>query len=388
MDGSRIESGEAIEHRDRTFIGHRDEVDPEWHRAMREMKEQEVIKFTPPAHWLDDEDEEDSPESTSETDPELTQTGCLSPVRLGQHEEKAQPVCDKDPEIEESDPRGKQVGNDQDCTAVQELSTQVAAPKDLTSDSLQAIIEFDRQTVQMFFSPKSAIADFKKKVSDLWNFPVKMYCLLINGVHESISIKNWPTCSIIRVKIGGSGGNPDGVKEIRRSEENPQKGWKWPTFKPAPPVKRELVSLGEGRPDGIRTVEERIEMRHETGRFRFKKWRRFVNQELSPSPLVLIEEEEEEEIQDSGLLNEEEPPEKPLESLEELDMREERTKDGLDCTMKEGPGLQRDEDTGLAAIQWFTADLIPRPILATRKLQLPRLSEPDFFFFDEDIELV
>jgi hypothetical protein len=33
-----------------------------------------------------------------------------------------------------------------------------------------------------------------------------------------------------------------------------------------------------------RTVEERVEMRHEEGRLKFKKWRRFVDQQTDPSP--------------------------------------------------------------------------------------------------------
>jgi hypothetical protein len=53
-------------------------------------------------------------------------------------------------------------------------------------------------------------------------------------------------------------------------------------------------------------VEERIQLRHKRGRFRFRKWRRFINQDQESSPLVLIEEvrteeEEEKEEEDPGL---------------------------------------------------------------------------------------
>jgi hypothetical protein len=43
-----------------------------------------------------------------------------------------------------------------------------------------------------------------------------------------------------------------------------------------------------------RTVEERIELKHAAGRLKFKRWRRFVNQEQEPSPLTETREEEEE----------------------------------------------------------------------------------------------
>jgi hypothetical protein len=88
INGKRIEAGTALEHGDRVLNCHRDEVDPGWwSRAMREMKEREEIKFTPPTHWLEDEEE---------VDPEIPQSGWLSSSRLCQHEEKAQTVWDKD----------------------------------------------------------------------------------------------------------------------------------------------------------------------------------------------------------------------------------------------------------------------------------------------------
>jgi hypothetical protein len=115
--------------------------------------------------------------------------------------------------IEESDARGKQVGNDQDCTVEEDLRSELATLKDAIPSTLRAIIEYGRQAVQMFFSPGNAIADFKRKVKELWNIPVKMYHLLINGAHESRPIKDWPMCFIVRVAIRGSGGNPDWESE-------------------------------------------------------------------------------------------------------------------------------------------------------------------------------
>jgi hypothetical protein len=37
----------------------------------------------------------------------------------------------------------------------------------------------------MFFSPKNALADFQRKVKELWNIPKKHYYLSINGIQES-----------------------------------------------------------------------------------------------------------------------------------------------------------------------------------------------------------
>jgi hypothetical protein len=64
-------------------------------------------------------------------------------------------------------------------------------------DTLRAIISFERQSVQMFFSPKNAVTDFKKKVKELWTIPERMYHLLINGAHESISQITWPNLTSV-----------------------------------------------------------------------------------------------------------------------------------------------------------------------------------------------
>jgi hypothetical protein len=201
MDGTRIASGEAIEHRARVRISHRDEVDPDWwHRAMREMREREEVKFTPPAHWLEDnEEEEESSESA--------QSGCLSSSRLCQHEEKAQIVSGMETSVE-VDSRGKSDDSNivvKDSTVTEDLRSQLSILKESSPYTLQAIITFQRQSVQMFFSPENAIADFKSKVKELWNIPVKMYDLSINGMHEGTPIKTWPKFSGVQVNIKGLG---------------------------------------------------------------------------------------------------------------------------------------------------------------------------------------
>jgi hypothetical protein len=59
MSGERIQAGEIVPHGSRVLIRHRDEADHHWwHRAMIEMKKESEPKFTPPAHCLEDEDEE------------------------------------------------------------------------------------------------------------------------------------------------------------------------------------------------------------------------------------------------------------------------------------------------------------------------------------------
>jgi hypothetical protein len=119
--GKRIEAGVAIEHRSRITIGLRDEVDPDWwHRAMREMKKEEEIRFTPPSHWLEDEEED-----VSDTNPEFAQSGCLSPSRLDQHGEKAQIICDKDAPSNPDTVQGMVRGMSASCTADEELRSEL-----------------------------------------------------------------------------------------------------------------------------------------------------------------------------------------------------------------------------------------------------------------------
>jgi hypothetical protein len=121
LDGKRIEAGTVLEHGDRVLIRHRDEADPEWwHRAMKESEKatpvQPVAQIESGQPTVKTEEKEDKKE-----DPELAQpASCLPTSKLDQHEAKAQVSGDKDQSLsitEESDTRGKQVGNDQDCTA-------------------------------------------------------------------------------------------------------------------------------------------------------------------------------------------------------------------------------------------------------------------------------
>jgi hypothetical protein len=211
LDGSRIEAGEAIEHHSRILIGHRDEIDPDWwHRPMREMKKREDIEFTPPADCLEDEEEETVPEPAQ---PAL----CLPSSRLDQHKGEAHVDGGMETSKEESNVRGKpeDVNTLEDCTAAVDLKSQLLTLKESVPKTLQAIISFERHSVQMFFSPENAIADFKRKVKDLWNIPEKMYYLLINGVHELITPKSWPKCSPIQVMIKGLlGGGKAGALTI------------------------------------------------------------------------------------------------------------------------------------------------------------------------------
>jgi hypothetical protein len=55
----------------------------------------------------------------------------------------------------------------------------------------------------MFFSSENAIADFERKVKELWNIPRKMYYLLINGKYESHVSVDWPNCAMVCVKLKG-----------------------------------------------------------------------------------------------------------------------------------------------------------------------------------------
>jgi hypothetical protein len=106
MNGMRIGDDEPIEHGDRVLIGHRDEVDRDWwHRAMREMRERQDIKFTPPTHWSENEEEDPAHE---EEVPEPAQPALCSPSsRLDQHEGKAQVDGGMETSEEESNARDK-----------------------------------------------------------------------------------------------------------------------------------------------------------------------------------------------------------------------------------------------------------------------------------------
>jgi hypothetical protein len=273
-DGTRIGDGEAIPHHAHIIIGLRDEVDPDWwHRAMRGMKESETI--TPTSHWTEDESEDE--ESTPNTDSEFAQPECLAPARLDQHGATAQVDGDKDAHPDEdpdtmqrqetfteeksvlsTDPEfaqpeclapaklfqpgaTAQVDGDKDahsdedsditqgksasCTADECLRSELSALRSSVPNTFHAFISFWRQSVQMFFSPKNAIADFQRRVKELWNIPKKHYYLLFNGVHDSIPPKSWSNNTLVQVKIKGLlGGSPIRYRYATRFDGKRTKG--------------------------------------------------------------------------------------------------------------------------------------------------------------------
>jgi hypothetical protein len=170
------------------------------------MKDQSKEPFTPPSHWVEDESEDD--ESASINDPEIAQPECLAPSRLDQPGATAQvdgnkdahPVPDAEPDITQ--------GKSASCTADESLRTELATLCSSVPDTLRALITFERQSVQMFFSPENPIASFRNKVEETWNIPSEIYHLLINGVHESRTPKAWPHCTNVQIKIRG----PEGTK--------------------------------------------------------------------------------------------------------------------------------------------------------------------------------
>jgi hypothetical protein len=121
-------------------------------------------------------------------DPEPVQPDCLAPARLDQPDATAQ-VCDgKDAHQEEDseDTRGKPVS----CTAVESLRSELDTLKLSVPDTFHAIITYEKQSVQMFFSPKNAITDIQRKVKEPWNIPRKLFYLMINGVQDSVTIRS------------------------------------------------------------------------------------------------------------------------------------------------------------------------------------------------------
>jgi hypothetical protein len=160
------------------------------------------------------EDEEEPTHSEEEEEvPESAQPAFRLPSsRLDQHEGKAQVDGGMETSEEESNARGKSGDSNivvKDCTVAVDLQSQLSILKDSIPDTRQAIITFQGQSVQMFFSPENAIADFKRKVKELWNIPVKMYYLIANGIHESL-VKAWHNVTSVSVNIRGMGGRKTG----------------------------------------------------------------------------------------------------------------------------------------------------------------------------------
>jgi hypothetical protein len=155
-DGTRIDDGEAIPHHARIIIGLRDEVDPEsWHKAMNDVHSR--ISTVPTQ------------------DPEPVQPACLAPARLDQPGATPQ-VCDGEDAHQDGDSDITQ-GKSASCTADENLRSEWEALKKSVPNTLRAIITFEKQSVQMFFSPEHALDDFRRKVKELWNIPVGQFYL-------------------------------------------------------------------------------------------------------------------------------------------------------------------------------------------------------------------
>jgi hypothetical protein len=214
-NGKRIETGTVLEHRSRVLIGLRDVVDPDWwHRAMSEMTKKEDSDL-PRTH-----EEEKVPESAQ---PAL----CLPSSRIDQHEGKAQVDSGMETSEEKSNARGKSGDSTivvKDCTVAVDFQHQLSVLRRAIPNTLQAMITFQRQSVQMFFSPENAIADFKRKVKELWNIPTKMFYLLVNGVHESL-VNPWNSVSSVLVKIRGLGAGQHEFMKIHLKVEQGRKAY-------------------------------------------------------------------------------------------------------------------------------------------------------------------
>jgi hypothetical protein len=187
-DGTRIDDGESIPHHAHIVIGLRDEVDPEWrNKAIYESTHVNPIP-----------------------DPRSVQPACLAPARLDQPGATAQVSDGEDAHQDEDsdDSRGKSAS----CTAAENLRSELDTLKNSIPETLRAIITFEKQTVQMFSSPESALEDFRRKVKELWNIPKKLHCLLINGKHEETSWTPRLGNDAAQVKIKGLlGGGKSGT---------------------------------------------------------------------------------------------------------------------------------------------------------------------------------
>jgi hypothetical protein len=154
MSGERIEAGEVIPHGSRVPIRHREEADPHWwHRAMSEMEREREPKFTPPAHWIEDEDEEED--------------GC----------------------------------DDKDISRVEtELRNQVSILRSHCVETKSALVSSNGETKQMFFNSEYAIEELSAQIKRHWSIPRKAHWLQVNGIHES-QIKDWPAESSVVVNV-------------------------------------------------------------------------------------------------------------------------------------------------------------------------------------------
>jgi hypothetical protein len=156
-------------------------------------------------------------------DPEPVQPECLAPARLDQPGATVQVRDGKDATQEEvsEDSRGKSAS----CTAVESLRSDLETLRDAIPDTIRAVITFRKQSVQMFFTPENAIADFCRKVKELWNIPRKLFYLLINGVHEDSHWKPRADLNSVQVKVKGLlGGSPIRYNYYTRYEGKRNRG--------------------------------------------------------------------------------------------------------------------------------------------------------------------
>jgi hypothetical protein len=146
-------------------------------------------------------------ETAINNDPDTAQPECLAPARLDQPGATAQ-ACGGTDAIQAADSNIKQ-GKSDGCTADVDLRQELDTLRKATPNAFEAIITFERHSVQMFFSPDNAMADFQRKVKELWNIPVKQYYLLLNGMHESKIPKDWSKVKAVQVRIKGLVGGYD-----------------------------------------------------------------------------------------------------------------------------------------------------------------------------------
>jgi hypothetical protein len=151
----------------------------------------------------------------------------LPSARLDQPEGKAQTVDSPETSSAESDVRGKSDDSyivDKDCTVAVDRSSELEKLRSAIPNTQRVIISFERQSVQMFFSPENALTDIRRKVKELWNIPKRLYYLCANGVHEA-SVKSWKSVTAIQVKVRGLlGGSPIRYRYATRFEGKRTKG--------------------------------------------------------------------------------------------------------------------------------------------------------------------
>jgi hypothetical protein len=112
-------------------------------------------------------------------------------------------------------------GKSASCTADESLGSELETLRSSVPSTLQAIITFGKHSIQTFFSPENALADFRKKVKEVWNIPSKIYYLFINGAHESRIPEVWSMTTVIQVKAKGllGGGRKGALTLVIEGEE-------------------------------------------------------------------------------------------------------------------------------------------------------------------------